>query len=598
MAARAWKAALVAAPPSRRYRLSVSSLPSSRLNSPSGLSLLLRPSSVSSASASSHASAPSSFASSPPSVPTLASASAVSLDSRRCLARVSVSSCRNSVPTFSQVDSSPFALSPLFSRIPASSLACAPRAPLRLCSRADFSSASGDSASDGAGRTSSSSRSSHHSSSRTHRSSQHRRPSSGGSGSSASFIKSVLAQVKQDMERNHELKKAMEDLKASSLSQKSEKLSSRVQEAAATASALASQVANQTQTLWGDAATQASRMQQLLKDKAFTPIQEATEQNAALKGVAQAVGRARQRLNHALSKVASATEIFRDDVDDAEKKAAKWRQDMAVKRFKEQEARKREQELAQRPSDSEADGADEGAKKPQGAGEREGGERRTEEEEPREDALVLSQRTSWDRFSTKFKEMSFLQNFFENPLVAQLFGETEIAASIREMKILDPKFKLADMHNMMERVIAAHIVQAFLLGDEGTLAVHCAEGAFAAMRASIIERRAQKVRLDSEILQLGNVELVGARRSLTPPICATQNFSADECPWFVYTFTCQQVNCLRSEVDGRVVEGREDDIRRVVYSIAVSKHPKPETEGLLYPWMIREIAIIGSEAVW
>ncbi|KFG52072.1 putative mitochondrial import inner membrane translocase TIM44 [Toxoplasma gondii FOU] len=154
------------------------------------------------------------------------------------------------------------------------------------------------------------------------------------------------------------------------------------------------------------------------------------------------------------------------------------------------------------------------------------------------------------------------------------------------------------MHNMMERVIAAHIVQAFLLGDEGTLAVHCAEGAFAAMRASIIERRAQKVRLDSEILQLGNVELVGARRSLTPPICATQNFSADECPWFVYTFTCQQVNCLRSEVDGRVVEGREDDIRRVVYSIAVSKHPKPETEGLLYPWMIREIAIIGSEAVW
>lgn len=61
---------------------------------------------------------------------------------------------------------------------------------------------------------------------------------------------------------------------------------------------------------------------------------------------------------------------------------------------------------------------------------------------------------------------------------------------------------------------------------------------------------------------------------------------AEDAPWFIYTFTCQQINCLRSETDNRIVEGRIDDIRRVVYSIALSKHPRPETEGLLYPWIV------------
>ncbi|PHJ25956.1 mitochondrial import inner membrane translocase tim44, partial [Cystoisospora suis] len=125
---------------------------------------------------------------------------------------------------------------------------------------------------------------------------------------------------------------------------------------------------------------------------------------------------------------------------------------------------------------------------------------------------------------------------------------------------------------------------------------HCGEGAFAALRASILERKVQKVCLDSEILHLGHVELVGARRSSSLGGGAGGSPLSEDAPWFIYTFTCQQINCLRSEIDNRVVEGRIDDIRRVVYSIAISKHPRPETEGLLYPWMIREIAIVGSEA--
>eukprot|EP00434_Breviolum_minutum_P020458 symbB.v1.2.018041.t2/scaffold1424.1/size119625/6 len=51
-------------------------------------------------------------------------------------------------------------------------------------------------------------------------------------------------------------------------------------------------------------------------------------------------------------------------------------------------------------------------------------------------ALVVSNvgSTSWDRFGARLGDMPFLNSVFENPLFDRVFGETEIAASIREMK--------------------------------------------------------------------------------------------------------------------------------------------------------------------
>ncbi|OEH76589.1 mitochondrial inner membrane translocase [Cyclospora cayetanensis] len=202
-------------------------------------------------------------------------------------------------------------------------------------------------------------------------------------------------------------------------------------------------------------------------------------------------------------------------------------------------------------------------------------------EVPQETALVLSNETAWDRFGSRLRDMPFLQNFFENPLVGQLFKETEIAASIREMKAIDPSFRLSELHELVQSVVAEHMVSAYLMGDEETLRLHCGDGAFAALKASIDERHRLHLQLDPSILLLGQVELVGARRS---------GVDSGESPWFVYTFECQQINCLRAEETGKVVQGALDDIRRVVYSIAISRHTAPETAGLLYPWMVRLVA--------
>ncbi|XP_026190773.1 mitochondrial import inner membrane translocase subunit tim44 [Cyclospora cayetanensis] len=390
----------------------------------------------------------------------------------------------------------------------------------------------------------------------------------------------VLSQVQDDLQKNPELRKAVEDLKASALSRQTQSVGSRLQDAATAAAQAAAAAASSSKEHTGRVMErfqrvqqQVSATQQHLRSKAMeheTCRTLGRHSTKVLKGAAAAAS-ALQRL------AAKAVNVFQDEPV-AKQKAAQWRQRMAIQRYKQQEEQRQQQQAMEQQDASKQRGQQEQQQ-----------ERDSFSEVPQETALVLSNETAWDRFGSRLRDMPFLQNFFENPLVGQLFKETEIAASIREMKAIDPSFRLSELHELVQSVVAEHMVSAYLMGDEETLRLHCGDGAFAALKASIDERHRLHLQLDPSILLLGQVELVGARRS---------GVDSGESPWFVYTFECQQINCLRAEETGKVVQGALDDIRRVVYSIAISRHTAPETAGLLYPWMIREIAIVGNEPVW
>lgn len=283
----------------------------------------------------------------------------------------------------------------------------------------------------------------------------------------------------------------------------------------------------------------------------------------------------------------------------------KWRQEMAIKRYQKQQEKmqKRKEkglEDTQLGKETETE-ADETEIQTKGKGkgnmeenilfekekEKEEGVVNEEEEKPEKirNELILAQESAWDRFGSKLKDMPFLNNFFENPMWGKLFGETELAAALREMKIQDKNFKLSELIYLFEYVISKHIVESYLIGDEETLKLHCGTAAFNSLNASINERKKKKVNLDTNVLIYKNHELKGAQRIEESP------------PWFIFTFHTQQINCLRNHKD-EIIEGKIDDIREVVYTIALSKHPKPETEGLLYPYIIREFAIIGNTPSW
>jgi len=203
-------------------------------------------------------------------------------------------------------------------------------------------------------------------------------------------------------------------------------------------------------------------------------------------------------------------------------------------------------------------------------------------------ALVVSKTqdgSSWDRFGAGIKDMPFLSNVFDNPLFDRLFGESEIAASIREMKDIEPSFFLEDFAEEIEYIVAPHIVQTFLDGDSDSLELHCGEAAFAAVNASIKARKTSKMSLDTAILAgPKEVELKGAQRMDKGPPC------------FIWTFQTQQVNCLRDR-EGEIIEGAVDDIRTVYYAMAVTRHPELE-KTLEYPWQVTEMAIVGNQPCW
>jgi len=204
------------------------------------------------------------------------------------------------------------------------------------------------------------------------------------------------------------------------------------------------------------------------------------------------------------------------------------------------------------------------------------------------DALVVSQArsSSWDRFGAGLRDMPFLHSVFENPLFDQLFGESEIAASIREMKEIDYRFHLEDFAEEIEYVVAPHIITNYLLGDSDALQKHCGEAAFAAVNASIKARIQQKLSLDTSILAgPKEFELKGAK------------LMEKGAPCFIWTFNTQQVNCLR-DVEGEIIEGAVDDIRTVHYAIAVTRHPNLEEVDLEYPWQVSELAILGNQPCW
>jgi import inner membrane translocase subunit TIM44 len=213
------------------------------------------------------------------------------------------------------------------------------------------------------------------------------------------------------------------------------------------------------------------------------------------------------------------------------------------------------------------------------------------------DGLVVSDRgnSSWDRFGASMKDMPFLNAFYNNPLMESLFGETEISASIRQMKEdVDPNFRLDEFLDEIESIVTPKFIKWYLEGNAERLKLHCGEAAFAAVNASITARQKQKLSLDTNVLSgPSEFELKAAKSgSMGEAEAGTAS------PLFVFTFNCQQINCLR-DAEGVVVEGAVDDIRQLFYAIAVQRNPKANSSSELeFPWQIQEIAILGNQPCW
>lgn len=376
----------------------------------------------------------------------------------------------------------------------------------------------------------------------------------------SSFIKQVMEQVKKDMENDDRTKKDWEKAQQSSAKfrEQADRYSDRLSdlgENLKSASAKTSQILSD------------------LKETARVKSEEAdrlTKDNESLRKARDFIKSTAAKGSESSEAVFSKTKDVFSGVMDSTSKVFRLLGDENTKaeRTKKWKASKDQAGAAEQPQAAQPEQAAESSAPP----------------EP-ESALVVSEAHSstWDRFGAGLRDMPFLSSAFENPLFDRLFGESEIAASIREMKDIDYSFRLEDFAEDIEYVVAPHIIRTYLEGDQEALKVHCGEAAFAAVDASIKSRKQQQMSLDTNILAgPTEIELKGAKLMDKGPPC------------FIWTFNMQQVNCLRDKND-EIIEGAIDDIRTVCYALVVTRHPEIDLPAVEYPWQISELAILWNQ---
>ncbi|KAI4838376.1 mitochondrial import inner membrane translocase subunit TIM44 [Plasmodium brasilianum] len=419
----------------------------------------------------------------------------------------------------------------------------------------------------------------------------------------SSFMKNVIEQVKKDMKENKKYQEALKELKDKiEIEDKAIKLKRRIEENTNFFKTVKEKNAEAIKIICNDINNFVSycfenyyalKYSKYITVKLFLTLKEL--------------------LINTTNKLIELSEKWNDN--NAFVHLDKWRQEMAIKRFKKKNAQINEKKGYKNVSSKNVSGKNMSGKNISGKNVSAKNVSKNFEENEKENSinyndsdsvnnaneqsvdknkncenkegseLILTYESAWDKFGSKLKDMPFLNNFFENPILGKLFGETELAAALREMKMHDKNFKLSELMYLFEYVISKHIVESYLIGDEETLRLHCGPSAFNSLNASINERKKKKVFLDTNVLIYKNHELKGAQRM------------EESTPWFIFTFHTQQINCLKNKND-EIIEGKIDDIREVVYTIALSKHPEPEKEGLLYPYIVREFAIIGNTPSW
>jgi hypothetical protein len=141
-------------------------------------------------------------------------------------------------------------------------------------------------------------------------------------------------------------------------------------------------------------------------------------------------------------------------------------------------------------------------------------------------------------------------NLFRN-MYDRMFAENEMAMVVREIREEDAGFTVSEFLRHAENSLIPSILNAYLAGDRSKLSTICTEDACRMLNASIREREAEGIVMDTNILDISDVELTAGRL-------------LEDTPVLIITFSAQQINCLR-DTTGNVIEGAEDDIRAVYY---------------------------------
>jgi import inner membrane translocase subunit TIM44 len=190
------------------------------------------------------------------------------------------------------------------------------------------------------------------------------------------------------------------------------------------------------------------------------------------------------------------------------------------------------------------------------------------------------------RFQDRVEDARETWETSQNPIiynasyaVDRMFAETEWASAVREVQMIDDGFDLPEFLTEMRDEVIPVVVRSFLQGDRSKLNSWFTEGGMAQINAVLRAREAEGWKLNDSILSVNNVDLTAAK------------LTQDGTPIMVVSGMVQQINCMWDK-DGKIVEGKEDEIRATYYIFAMQRAYDEQTTQLV--WKVSEMSMLGS----
>lgn len=196
-----------------------------------------------------------------------------------------------------------------------------------------------------------------------------------------------------------------------------------------------------------------------------------------------------------------------------------------------------------------------------------------------------------------------------------LTAETEYAAAVRELRVLDPEFSLENWKHDVVGKTLPRIMELFLEGRIKELEPWLGESVYNRLAAEVRARKKEGVKIDTNVLAIMNAEIM---------TCEPDEVNKGS-PIILIHFMCQQINCVRKkkskkekEADaaaakeagedteeegersildeelGEIVEGSEDDIRANSYVVAFQR--EYDEEKMELNWKIVDFRFNGAIA--
>jgi len=142
-------------------------------------------------------------------------------------------------------------------------------------------------------------------------------------------------------------------------------------------------------------------------------------------------------------------------------------------------------------------------------------------------------------------------------LFGGLFTKTEMSDVLTEICKMDPSFDPIAFSKQCREDIIPNILEAIIHGNIEILEDWCHEAAFNQLATPMRQAVEQKLRFDSRVLDISDVEIVAGKLMEQGPV-------------LVITFSAQQIMTLRNK-SGDIVEGDPDKILRVTYVWALCR---------------------------